>query len=214
VVGDTPYTYLKGSVLPVAYVPFHQLDAAGVARPEKRETFVVRTSGANPLALSSFLRKEIPREQPDFRVSNVRAQDELIRAQTMRERLLALLAAFFSGVALLLAAIGLYGVLNYSVQQREREFGIRIAVGARVGNIAWLVTSRVLLMVLTGVIVGGALGMVSVRYVQTLLYGVAGNDPAMLVVPAFVLLVAAFGAALPAVARASRIDPAIMLRAE
>jgi ABC-type antimicrobial peptide transport system permease subunit len=114
----------------------------------------------------------------------------------------------------LLAAIGLYGVLNYSVLQREREFGIRIAVGARVGSIAWLATSRVFVMVLTGAVIGAALGMTSVRYVQTLLYEVKGSDPAMLVVPALMLLTAALLAAMPAVLRAVRIDPAIMLRAE
>ena len=135
-------------------------------------------------------------------------------AQTIRERLLASLAAFFAGVALLLAAIGLYGVLSYSVLEREKEFGIQIAVGARIGSIARLVTTQVFVMVLVGAGVGIALGMASVRFVETLLFGVKGNDPTMLLVPTIVLLVAALLAALPAVLRAVRIDPVIMLRAE
>jgi putative ABC transport system permease protein len=137
-----------------------------------------------------------------------------VRAQTVRERLLAMLAAFFSFVALTLAAIGLYGVLSYSAQQREREFGIRIAVGARMGDIAWQVTSRVFLMVTTGAVIGAALGIASARYVETLLYGVRGIDPVMLAGPAFVLLAIALLSALPVIARASRTDPKIMLRAE
>jgi putative ABC transport system permease protein len=211
---DAPYGNLRDAIVPVAYIPFHQVNAQGVAQPETQETFLVRTSGSNPLALASVLRKAIPQARAGFRVSDLRTQGDLVGAQTVRERLLAMLAAFFSFVALLLAAIGLYGVLSYSVQQREREFGIRIAVGARIGDIAWQATSRVFLMVMTGAIVGASLGIASVRYVEALLYGVRGSDPVMLTGPALVLLAIALLSALPVIARASRIDPTIMLRAE
>jgi putative ABC transport system permease protein len=117
-------------------------------------------------------------------------------------------------VALLLGAIGLYGVLNYSVQQREREFGIRIAVGARIFDIAWQATSRVFLMVMTGVGIGAVLGIASARYIVTLLYGVRGSDPVMLTGPALLVLAMALLSALPVILRASRIDPKLMLRAE
>jgi putative ABC transport system permease protein len=213
-VADAPYGNLRDGIVPVAYIPFHEVNAQGVAQPETQETFLVRTSGSSPLALASVLRKAIPQAHAGFRVSDLRTQSDLVQAQTVRERLLAMLAAFFSFVALLLAAIGLYGVLNYSVQQREREFGIRIAVGARIGDITWQATSRVLLMVMAGAVIGAALGTASVRYVQTLLYGVRGSDPVMLIGPALVLLAIAFLSALPVIARASRIDPKIMLRAE
>jgi putative ABC transport system permease protein len=213
-VADAPYGDLRDAIVPVAYIPFHEVNAQGVAQPETQETFLVRTSGSNPLALASVLRKAIPQARAGFRVSDLRTQSDLVRAQTVRERLLAMLAAFFSFVALLLAAIGLYGVLSYSVQQREREFGIRIAVGAGIGDIAWQATSRVFLMVMTGAVIGAALGIASVRYVETLLYGVRGSDPVMLTGPALVLLAIALLSALPVIARASRIDPKIMLRAE
>jgi putative ABC transport system permease protein len=213
-VADAPYGNLRDGIVPVAYIPFHEVDAQGVAQPETQETFLVRTSDSNPLTLASVLRKAIPQARAGFRVSDLRTQSDLVRAQTVRERLLAMLAAFFSFVALLLAAIGLYGVLSYSAQQREREFGIRIAVGARIADIAWQATSRIFLMVMTGAVIGAALGIVSVRYVETLLYGVKASDPVMLAAPGLVLLAIALLSALPVIARASRIDPKIMLRAE
>jgi putative ABC transport system permease protein len=214
VVADAPYSNLRDAIVPVAYIPFHEVNAQGLAQPETEETFLVRTSGSHPLALASVLRKAIPQARAGFRVSNLRTQDELVRAQTIRERLLAMLAAFFSFVALLLAAIGLYGVLSYSLQQREREFGIRIAVGASIGDIAWQATSRIFLMVTLGAVIGAALGIASVRYVETLLYGVKASDPMMLAGPALVLFAISLLFALPVILRASRIDPKIMLRAE
>jgi ABC-type antimicrobial peptide transport system permease subunit len=161
-----------------------------------------------------MLRRLVAQTNPAYRVSNVQTQQELVDNQSIRERLLALLALFFATVALLLAAIGLYGVLSYSVLQREREIGIRIAVGARIGSIARLVAAQIFVTVMIGAAVGVALGMASVRYVQTLLFGIKGTDPSMLIAPALVLLAATLLAALPAVLRAARIDPSIMLRAE
>jgi putative ABC transport system permease protein len=213
-VADAPYSDLRDASVPVAYLPFHQLTAAGVAQTETEETFLVRTSGSQPLALASVLRKAVPQARADFRVTDLRMQSDLVRAQTVRERLLAMLAGFFSFVALLLAALGLYGVLSYSVQQREREFGIRIAVGAGIRDIAWQATSRVVLMVITGAGIGVAVGVASVRYVEALLYGVRGSDPVMVSAPALLLLAIALFSALPVIERASRIDPNVMLRAE
>ena len=114
----------------------------------------------------------------------------------------------------LLAAVGLYGVLHYSVLQRRREIGIRMAVGARAGGVARLVTVDVLAMVLAGAIAGVALGMLSVRYVESLFYQVKSTDLQMLAIPALAILVGAFLAALRPVIQAVRIDPASILRAE
>jgi predicted permease len=211
VVGDAPYRGLREPILPVAYVPFRPFDATQLIR---EGTFIVRTATANPLALAGMLRQEIPRARPEFRVSNIRTQAELVRAQTVRERMLAMLALFFAGAALLLAGIGLYGVLDYSVLQRRREIGIRIAIGAGAGDIAWRVTGEVLGMVVAGGVAGLVLGMVSARYIEGLLYQVKPGDWGMLVWPAAAIVMAALLGAAPAVVRAVRIDPVSMLRAE
>ena len=125
-----------------------------------------------------------------------------------------MLALFFAVVALLLAGVGLYGVLDYSVLQRRREIGIRMAVGAQPGDIARRVSADVLTMVLLGTLAGLALGMASLRYIETLLYEVKATDPAMLTLPALTILAAALLAALPAVIRAVRTNPVTIMRAE
>ncbi len=145
---------LRLPIRPTAYVPFHAIDAQGALQPISRGTFVVRTSSQNPLALASILRQEIPRARPEFRVSNIRTQTEINQSRNVRERLLAMLALFFAAVALLLAGVGLYGVLDYSVLQRRREIGIRMAIGAQAADIARRVTTEVFLMVLLGAGVG------------------------------------------------------------
>ena len=201
-------------IRPTAYVPFHAADAQGVLKPQGRGTFVVRTLSANPLALASILRREVPRARPEFHVRNIRTQVEINHSRTVRERLLALLALFFAAVALLLAGVGLYGVLDYSVVQRRREIGIRMAIGAQAASIARLVTVEIFAMVIGGAAGGVALGIASARYIEALLYQVQPTDLGMLALPSLTVLTAALLAALPAVFHAVRIDPAAMLRAE
>jgi predicted lysophospholipase L1 biosynthesis ABC-type transport system permease subunit len=213
-VGDVTYRDIHEPMLPQAYFPFDSVDAKGALQPARWGTFIVRTSAANPLALASILRREVPRARPEFRVRNIRTQTEINQSQTVRERLLARLALFFGLVALLLAGIGLYGVLDYSVLQRRREIGIRMALGAQAGDIARRVTVDVFSMVLAGALAGLTLGFAAARYIQTLLYQVKPTDPAMLVLPALTILAAALLAALPPVIRAVRIDPAETLRVE
>jgi putative ABC transport system permease protein len=181
---------------------------------ERRATFLVRTASNDPLALAQTLRREVARARSGFRVSGIRTQAELVQQHTVRERLLAMLALFFGAVALLLAAIGLYGVLDYSVLHRRREIGIRIAIGAQAGDIARRVTREVFLMVLTGAIAGLGSGLLAVRYIETLLYQVKPTGISMLAIPLLTIFGAAFSAALPAVLRAIRLDPVKMLRSE
>ena len=181
--------------------------------PRKRQA-MEPFSTPDPLALATMLRQEIHRARSEFRVSNIRTQLEIDQSQTIRERLLAMLALFFAVVAVLLAATGLYGVLDYSVLQRRREIGIRMAIGAPASDIARRVIADVFGMVFLGALAGLALGMASARYIESLLYQVKPTDLSMLALPSLTILVAASLAALPAVIRAVRIDPATTLRAE
>jgi predicted permease len=213
-VRDAQYRDMREPIPPVAYIPFRSIDEKGAGLSVSQATFIVRVSGENPLALTSILRQEVSRARPGFRVSNIRTQMEINRSQTVRERLLAMLALFFAIVALLLAGVGLYGVLDYSVLQRRREIGIRLAIGAQATDIARRVTAEVFSMVLLGAIGGLGLGMASARYLEGLLYQVKATDFGVLAVPSMTILAAALLAALPAVIRAVRIDPVTMLRAE
>ncbi len=219
VVKDVLYRKVREQIASQVYFPMHRLSAAagaaaGTLQKLSEEVIVVRTSSDNVNEMAAVLPRVVTQTDPVFRVSDVMTQTELISDQTIRERLLATLAGFFAAVALLLAAIGLYGVLHYSVVQREREIGIRIALGAAAANIARIVSARMLLTVLAGAVVGLAPAMGSVRCVHSLLYGVGGTTISAIVTPMIVLLAAAVCAAVPAVLRAVRIDPAIMLRAE
>jgi len=213
-VGDVRYRNLREPILPQLYVPFHTVDNNGVSRKRGAGILLVRTSSLNPRSLASVLRQEVPRARAEFRVSRIRTQLEINQSHTVRERLLATLAMFFAIVALLLAGVGLYGVLHYSVLQRRREIGIRIAVGAQAGGIARLVTMDVFAMVLVGAVAGIGLGMLSVRYVESLFYQVRATDLQILALPALAILAGAFLAALRPVMQAVRIEPVSMLRTE
>jgi predicted permease len=218
IVGFVPDTRSRDNIRfpirPTAYFPYQAVDAQGALQPMGRGTFVVRTSGPNPLALASMLRQEVRRARPEFRVANIRSQVEIEESLTVRERMLALLALFFAAVALALAGVGLHGVLDYSVQLRRREIGIRMAIGAPAASIARSVTVDVFVMVLAGAAAGLALGMASTRYIETLLFEVRATDWARLALPSMTILAAAMLAAVPAVIRAVRLDPVSALRAE
>ena len=211
---DARYRGMREPIPPVAYIPFQSIDEKGAGRPIGHATFIVRSSNSNPLTLARILRQEVSRARPGFRVSNIRTQKEINEVHTVRERLLAMLALFFAIVALLLAGVGLYGVLDYSVVQRRREIGIRLAIGAQPIDIARSVTTEVLSMVVIGAAAGLALGIASTRYLEDLLYQVKATDFGILALPAMTIIAAALLAALPAVIRAVRIDPVTMLRAE
>ena len=166
------------------------------------------------MARAGELRKAVAATGAGIRVSNVRTQQELIDGQTVRERLMAMLGVFFASVALLLAGIGLYGVLNYSVLQRRREIGIRVAVGARGGAIVRLVTRSVIAMVAAGLVAGVGLGLASARYMESLFFQVKASDASTLAIPLAVILAVAAAATVPAILRALRIDPVEILRTE
>ncbi|HVM92369.1 MAG TPA: FtsX-like permease family protein, partial [Terriglobales bacterium] len=213
-VGNVRYSDLRQPFVPQLYLPFRIVGDNGKMQDMGGAQVLVRTKKANPAVLGQFFRGDIPRVRPEFRVSQIRTQAEINLSHTVRERLLATLAAFFSVVALLLAGVGLYGVLHYYVMQRRREIGIRIAVGAGAANIARIVTADAVVVVLLGWAAGLALGMASTRFMESLFFQVKASDPPMIILPAAILFAVALLASIPAVLRAVRIDPASMLRAE
>jgi predicted permease len=206
VVGDARYRDMREPMRPTAYFP--------LKGNYSRATFLVRTTSANPLAMASVVRAEVPRARPGFRVSNIRTQTALIEQHTARERLLSMLALFFGLVALSLAGVGLYGVLDYSVLQQQREIGIRMAVGAKPAAIAQGLVLHLFTLVLVGSLIGIILAFVSARFIETLLFAVKAMDIGVLTLPTATIFAVALLAALPAIVRAVRIDPATMLRLE
>jgi len=211
---DVPYHDLREPNRPIFYVPFAGVDSKSAPSVVGFATFTIHTDSQNPAALAGSLRQLIAERHNGLRVSNITTQLDLVRDQTIRERLIAMLAAFFAAVALLLAGIGLYAVLNYSVLQRRREIGIRMAVGAPRSRIVRLVTLDVFLMIALGGCAGVALGFGAARYVESLLYQVKATDANILALPACAILLTALVATLPAVLRALDTDPTEILRVE
>ena len=213
VVADAYYSNIR-TMLPVVFVPFHHPLTQNTSKQISEATFIVRTTASNPLALASPLRQEVGRVQPQFRVSNILTQKELNQAQTIRERMLATIAMFFAIVAILLAGMGLYGVLFYSVIRRRREIGIRIALGARTANVVRPIVAGISIALAIGTLTGLVLGLMSTRYIESLFYQAKATDPIQLAAPSLAILLAAIMAAAPAVARALYINPVELLRAE
>jgi predicted permease len=209
VVGDVPYRSVREPMLPAVYVPFRGIDLS----PRGRAAFIVRTVGS-PYALAPLLRQEVTRARREFRVSNVRTQVEINEAHTVRDRLLAMLALFFTTVAAVLAGVGLYGVLEYSVVQLRRDIGVRLALGASAAHVARRVALRTLSRVALGALVGLALSLGLARYIQTLLYDVKATDSMMVAFPSLAVFFIALLAATVPVVRASRTDPAAVLRSD
>jgi putative ABC transport system permease protein len=205
-VANARYRNMREPMMPVAYLPFSE--------DYSRGTYIVRTAGPNPLALSATLRRAISAARPDFFVSSVRTQNELIDSHTVRERVLAMLAVFFGAVALLLAGVGFYGLLDYTVLQRRREIGIRMALGGASTGIAIRITGQAFTRTVMGMLVGLAIGLAAARYIQMLLFGVNAMDVLTLAAPGLTILVVSLLAAAPAMLCATRVDPAVTLRSE
>jgi predicted permease len=205
---------LRMPIRPTAYIPFRSVDPNGELQPASRGTFVVRTASTDPLAIASTIRREVAEARPGFRVRDMRTQVELNHTDIVRERLLAVLAAFFAGLATLLAGVGLYGVLDYSVLQRRRELAIRVAIGAGAVELLRRVAVRTWSMVLGGAAAGLAIGMASVRLIDSLLFQVKLTDVMILGLPVLTVMGTAIVATVPAALRALRIDPAAMLRVD
>jgi predicted permease len=206
VVKDAVYMSPRDVVPPTTYRALLQekLDGPGIH-------FAVQAASGSPVPLTRSIVDAIMRVDPDLSLS-VRPYSRDIRAVTVQERVVAMLSGFFGGLALLLAGLGLYGVMSYAVSRRRTEIGIRMALGANPAGAVGLVLRRVALLVGTGIAIGTVAAAWASQFVSALLYGLPPRDPATLA-GAAVVLTAIGGLAgwLPA-RRAARIDPARVLR--
>jgi hypothetical protein len=203
VVNDTLYSSVRDPLRPIVYVPVEE---------RSNGTISIRTAG-DPLLQAARIRRLISGVRPTSR-TQVIPMSSLVRRQMVRERLLATLAAFFAIVALLLACIGLYGVLHYGILSQRREIGVRMALGARASHIAVRITREMAVIVGCGA-VGGLLGGFAFgRLIERVLFRTTVADPLSLLGPLLMLSIAAAFAALPPILRAVQVDPAETLRAD
>lgn len=204
VAADAKYTDLRDAAPPTVYEPF---------QPESAAVVQVRTR-LEASELTAMLRQELARSPTAFRLTDVTLQSTLVDSHMVRDRALALLSAFFSIVAIILVVVGLYGVLNYSVVQRTREIGIRLALGARPLTVARLVLSDVGTMTITGLALGACGALAAARFIQDLLFEVTPSDAWSIAAPLTCLLAACTLSTLPAIYRALRISPTTPLQGE
>lgn len=207
VVGDVHHEALSVATDPEIYWPVLQSPLSSMA-------LVARSSGSNPLLLASPLRQAISEIDPNLPIFQLQTLDELVKSSVAQPRFNALLLGLFAGLALLLAAIGLYGLVNYTVTQQMQEIGIRVALGASRGHILNRVLRSGMLPVVVGLSVGLVIAFLSGRLLQSLIYGISATDlPTFVFVLTLLLVVAALACTLPAW-RATRIDPMHVLREE
>jgi len=205
VVEDAVYQSLRDGGEATLYVAVRQ-------QPDVPLTFVVRSDGA-PAALVRPVGALLADAAPGA-VFRFRTLSDQVAASLLRERLLATLAGFFGGLALLLAVLGLYGTVAYSVARRSSEIGIRMALGAPGRRVVRMVLGDVVRMVAPGVVLGIVLSLAMSRFVSSFLYGLEATDPAVMGVAALVLALAALVAGAVPASRAARVDPMVAVRAE
>jgi putative ABC transport system permease protein len=210
IVGNTVFRSIRSPEEPAYYAPLAQR-----SDPMLWTYFyiTVQARAGSPALLTQSLTATLQAINPDLTLT-FRPIDDQVNESLAQDRLVAMLSAFFGGLALLLAGLGLYGVTAYAVAQRRAEIGVRVALGATPSGIVSLVLTRVAVLVGGGVAVGVIVSLWASRFAQSLLYGVAPRDPATLAGACVVLaIVAALAGSVPAY-RAARIDPAEVLRTQ
>jgi putative ABC transport system permease protein len=207
IVGDVRHAGLDQEPEPEFYVSYLQ-------KPTSSMSVVVRASGADPAALAPSLRGVIGQINKDQPVYNVRTMRQLLSESVARRRFNMLLLGVFAGVALLLAAIGLYGVMSYSVTRRTHELGIRIALGAQAGDVLRLVVGQGMTLALIGVVAGLVAAYFATRAMATLLFGVGTTDLWTFAGVALLISAVAFLASYLPARRATKVDPMVALRYE
>jgi predicted permease len=203
VAADAKYTGLREPAPPTVYDPYRPDDGSVVQVRTRLDTGALAAIGRDML-----------RGRPGLQLNDVTLQSTLVGNSLARDRVLAALSAFFSLVAIALVIVGLYGLLSYSLVQRTREIGIRLALGARPAGVARTVLSDVARMTIVGLAVGVAAALYAGDWLAPLLFELTPSDPWNISAPLACLLLAGAAAALVPVMRAARVDPTVALRSE
>jgi len=183
------------------------------ARSDRNFYIAVRSS-SSPSTVINALRREVRALDPTLPLARIRTMDEVMSAAQSRPRFLTLLLTLFASVALVLAAVGIYGVISYSVAQRTKEFGVRMALGAQRGDVLNIVLRRGMLLTLAGIVIGAGGAFALTRFLSTLLFGIAPTDPITFIVVSLLLGLVAFLACYIPARRATKVDPMVALRYE
>ena len=212
IVGDVKHNELTGAVKPKFYRPGSQFHLSS-GNPPRNMNLVVKTAG-DPRALARSIRTVAQRVAPSVPLAGVRTMDEVVAASKGTRRFAGSLLFVFAGLALALAAVGVYGILSYAVSERTPEIGVRMALGARPRDVLRLVVGQGAARVAVGVAVGVALGLGLTRLMQGLLYGVRPTDPLTFAAVTAVLMAVGIAAAWLPARRAAGVDPMTALRHE
>jgi putative ABC transport system permease protein len=208
VVGDVKHFGLDLPELAAIYSPYTQI------QPWKRWMEIAARTQANPESMAQTVKQQIWKIDPQLPVTDVKTMNEVSAASFAARRFNMLLLGIFAGLALVLSAVGIYGVMSYAVTQRTQEIGIRMALGARATDVLKLIIRNGLMLTLLGVAIGTAGAFALTRLLATLLFGVTPTDkPTFIAVSAVLILVALLACYLPA-RRATKVDPLVALRYE
>lgn len=203
VVANAKYNRLRREIKPTFYSP----QVGGEAYFELR-------SAVDPLTLVPAIRKLVTRENEDLALFRISTQTQAIDRQVLNERLTAQLSSFFGLVALVLACLGLYGLLSYEVTRRTREIGIRMAIGAQSHNVVRLVLAKAVALIVAGAVAGVAVALGVARLLTSFLFGVKASDPITLASVIVLLMAVALAACYIPARRATKVDPLVALRYE
>jgi ABC-type antimicrobial peptide transport system permease subunit len=206
-VRDAKYSDVRDTIPPLFFMPWRQDDQVGFL------SFYVRSAMPAEQLLRS-IPGVVARLDPNLPVEELKTLPQQIRENISLDRMISTLSAVFAGLATLLAAVGLYGVLAYTVARRTREIGVRMALGADAGRVRRMVLRQMVVLVAVGVVIGGIAALQIGKAAASLLFGMQGNDPLVFAGAIAVLSLIALGAAWVPSYRAARVDPIKALRYE
>jgi predicted permease len=213
VVGDVKHASLDADTNPETYYHYLQIPPEVMNLAEATMALAIRTGG-DPSAAVSAVRRELRTLDPSQPIFNVHTMQDVLEGSVAQPRFRTFLVSTFAGLALVLATLGLYGVVAYSVSQRTTELGIRVALGAQPGSILKLVIFHAAGLAAIGLAIGMAVTLAGSRIFSRFLFGVSATDPVTLGAASLLILLVALAASLGPALRAAKVDPAVALRAE